>query len=95
MAEEVVGVVQSLRKLDLKKTPGISETLDWVKALTLLNVQTLDNALVDETLDTIVKYEGDIRKAQEELKEYLRKARTRRPGTETAAGGADDKDLLN
>ena len=40
LAEEVVGVVQSLRKLDLKKTPGISETLDWVKALTLLNVQS-------------------------------------------------------
>ncbi len=96
LAEEVVNVVQSLRKLDLKKTPGISETLDWVKALTLLNVQSLDNALVDETLDTIVKYEGDIRKAQEELKEYLRKARTRRPGAEQPAGGsADDKDLLN
>src|ERR1700734_768506 len=90
LAEEVVSVVQSLRKLDLKKTPGISETLDWVKALTLLNVQSLDNALVDETLDTIVKYEGDIRKAQEELKEYLRKARTRRAGTEAPAGGADD-----
>jgi MoxR-like ATPase len=95
LAEEVVNVVQALRKLDLKKTPGISETLDWVKALTLLNVQSLDNALVDETLDTIVKYEGDIRKAQEELKEYLRKARTRRTGTEAPAGGADDKDLLN
>ena len=94
LAEEVVNVVQSLRKLDLKKTPGISETLDWVKALTLLNVQSLDNALVDETLDTIVKYEGDVRKAQEELKEYLRKARTRRTGVETA-GSADDKDLLN
>jgi len=94
LAEEVVNVVQSLRKLDLKKTPGISETLDWVKALTLLNVQSLDNALVDETLDTIVKYEGDVRKAQEELKEYLRKARTRRSGSE-AGGSADDKDLLN
>jgi MoxR-like ATPase len=94
LAEEVVSVVQSLRKLDLKKTPGISETLDWVKALTLLNVQSLDNALVDETLDTIVKYEGDVRKAQEELKEYLRKARTRRTGTEPAAG-SEDKDLLN
>jgi MoxR-like ATPase len=94
LAEEVVNVVQSLRKLDLKKTPGISETLDWVKALTLLNVQSLDNALVDETLDTIVKYEGDVRKAQEELKEYLRKARTRRTGTE-ATGSSDDKDLLN
>jgi MoxR-like ATPase len=95
LAEEVVTVVQSLRKLDLKKTPGISETLDWVKALTLLNVQSLDNALVDETLDTIVKYEGDVRKAQEELKEYLRKARTRRTGTEPAAPSSDDKDLLN
>src|SRR5580658_3366080 len=94
LSEEVVAVVQSLRKLDLKKTPGISETLDWVKALTLLNVQSLDNALVDETLDTIVKYEGDVRKAQEELKEYLRKARTRRSGTETT-GSSDDKDLLN
>jgi len=44
-------VVQSLRKLDLKKTPGISETLDWVKALTLLNVDNLDQELVTETLD--------------------------------------------
>ena len=78
LADEVVSVVQSLRKLDLKKTPGISETLDWVKALTLLNVQSLDNALVDETLDTIVKYEGDVRKAQEELKEYMRRVRQRR-----------------
>jgi MoxR-like ATPase len=100
LSDEVVQVVQSLRKLDLKKTPGISETLDWVKALTLLNVQSLDSALVDETLDTIVKYEGDVRKAQEELKEYMRRVRARRGGGETAAtpaGGkpASDKDLLN
>ena len=101
LADDVVQLVQSLRKLDLKKTPGISETLDWVKALTLLNVQSLDSALVDETLDTIVKYEGDVRKAQEELKEYLRRVRTRQAGaagatTETAgAKPASDKDLLN
>jgi MoxR-like ATPase len=96
--QEIINVVQSLRKLDLKKTPGISETLDWVKALTLLNVQNLDNALVDETLDTIVKYEGDVRKAQEELKEYLRRVRARRAGTETAAAPGSprsDKDMLN
>jgi MoxR-like ATPase len=90
LAEEVVSVVQSLRKLDLKKTPGISETLDWVKALTLLNVQSLDQELVNETLDTIVKYEGDVRKAQEELKDYVRRVRARRG---TAA--SSDKDLLN
>ena len=90
LGEEVVTVVQSLRKLDLKKMPGISETLDWVKALTLLNVQSLDQDLVNETLDTIVKYEGDVRKAQEELKDYLRKTRARR-----GAAAASDKDLLN
>ncbi len=90
LADEVVGVVQSLRKLDLKKTPGISETLDWVKALTLLNVQSLDQELVNETLDTIVKYEGDVRKAQEELKDYVRRVRARRGTT-----AATDKDLLN
>src|SRR5215471_3807575 len=93
LAQEVVGVVQSLRKLDLKKTPGISETLDWVKALTILNVQSLDSELVNETLDTIVKYEGDVRKAQEELKDYVRRVRARRGGAD--ASGTSDKDLLN
>jgi MoxR-like ATPase len=90
LAEEVVTMAQSLRKIDLKKTPGISETIDWVKALTLLNVDSLDHALVTETLDTIVKYEGDVRKAQEELKNYVRRARARRP-----SDAARDKDLLN
>lgn len=90
LAEEVVTMVQSLRKIDLKKTPGISETIDWIKALTLLNLDTLDNQLVNETLDTIVKYEGDVRKAQEELKNYVRRARARRP-----ADSSSDKDLLN
>jgi MoxR-like ATPase len=95
LAEQVVGVIQSLRKLDLKKTPGISESLDWVKALTLLNVKTLDEALVNETLDTIVKYEGDVRKAQEELKDYIEKSRARRGGAPTPSGGSSDKDFLN
>jgi len=95
LAGEVVTVVQSLRKLDLKKSPGISETIDWVKALTLLNVQHLDQDLVNETLDTIVKYEGDVRKAQEELKEYVRRARARRGGEAGQPGPASDKDLLN
>ncbi len=94
LAEQVVNLIQSLRKLDLKKTPGISESLDWVKALTLLNVKTLDEALVNETLDTIVKYEGDVRKAQEELKDYLEKSKARRGGTVSPAGSSD-KDFLN
>src|SRR5437868_6579897 len=68
LAAEVVTVVHRIRKLDLKKAPSISETLDWAKALTLLNVKTLDEPLVTETLSIILKYEGDIRKAQQELK---------------------------
>ena len=53
---------------------------------------------IGETLDTIVKYEGDVRKAQEELKEYMRRVRARRGGTEAPVGpraGSSDKDLLN
>jgi MoxR-like ATPase len=92
LAQEVVELLHRLRKLDLKKRPSISETLDWVKALTLLNVKSLDDALVTETLSTVMKYEADIRKAQEELKEYLavRKAKLAQPAAATS-----DKDFLN
>ena len=64
LARKVVAAVQALRKLELKKPPSISETLDWVKALTLLNATTLDGALVARTLSVILKYEADIAKAQ-------------------------------
>lgn len=94
LAEEVVQLLQRLRKLDLKKRPSISESLDWVKALTLLNVKRLDDKLVEETLSALMKYEGDIRKAREEMKEYLadRKARLRSSQVERAES---DKDLLH
>jgi MoxR-like ATPase len=72
LAEEVVSAVGRIRMLDLKKTPSISETLDWAKALVLLNTETLDEAVVSDTLSLILKYEGDIRKAQEELKRWMR-----------------------
>ena len=91
LADEVVRLLHRLRKLDLKKRPSISEALDWVKALTLLNVKSLDDTLVNETLSTLMKYEADIRKAQQELKEYLavRKAKS------SAPAGESDKDLLH
>ena len=91
LADELVGVMQRLRKLDLKKTPSISETLDWARALTILNVQNLDEALVNETLSTILKYEGDIRKAQQELKDYVEKQRAK-VKTPAVTG---DKDVLH
>lgn len=91
LVEEVVYLLQRLRKLDLKKRPSISESLDWVKALTLLNMKRLEDQLVEETLSTLMKYEGDIRKAEEELKRYLadRKAKLH------AAAVESDKDLLH
>ena len=91
LAEEVVQLLYRLRKLDLKKRPSISETLDWVKALTLLNIKSLDDQLVNETLSTLMKYEADTRKAEQELKEYLavRKAKA------SAAAGESDKDFLH
>jgi MoxR-like ATPase len=67
LARKVVAAVQAVRKLDLKKPPSISETLDWVRALTLLNAGTLDAQLVADTLSTILKYEADIAKAKEHL----------------------------
>ena len=92
LAQEVVNVVQRIRQLDLKKTPSISETLDWAKALTLLNADRLDEHVVDDTLNTILKYEGDIRKAQDELKDYLQKQKAKRQDTIAVEG---DKDLLH
>jgi hypothetical protein len=89
-----VAVVQRIRQLDLKKAPSISETLDWTRALTLLNVKALDEAVVAETLSTILKYEGDIRKAQAELKDYLEKQRAKL-GTTTPAGSERNKDVLH
>jgi len=77
LASELVALVQRIRGLDLKKVPSISETLDWAKALLLLNVETLDDQLVADTLSVILKYEADIRKAQQELKEHLARQRTK------------------
>jgi MoxR-like ATPase len=71
LAGEVVSLIQRVRKLDLKKVPSISETLDWARALMLLNAQALDEAIVAETLSVIVKYEADVRKARPELKDYV------------------------
>lgn len=76
LAGEVVEIIQNIRKLDLKKVPSISETLDWAKALTLLNVHKLEEGVVNETLNAILKYEGDVRKAEAELKDYLQKKKT-------------------
>ena len=67
LAEELVRVVAQVRTLDLKKRPSISETLDWARALILLGRAELDSATIEDTLSLILKYEGDITRAREQL----------------------------
>jgi len=60
LSEQVVAFVQSLRKEDLFKVPGVAETLDWAGALTELDVVALDPAMVSDTLGVLLKYQDDI-----------------------------------
>jgi MoxR-like ATPase len=86
IAEDLVEMMQRLRKLDLKKTPSISETLDWARALLALNAEQLDEDLVKSTLNVILKYEGDIKKAQGELGKLLvKKTEEATPAAKPAA----------
>jgi MoxR-like ATPase len=73
MAEDLANMMARLRSLDLKKTPSISETLDWARALLALNAKDLESDVVNQTLNVILKYEGDVRKAQGELTKLLEK----------------------
>lgn len=73
LAEEVVQLMNKIRDLDLKKTPSISETLDWARALLALNAEELEDQIVGDTLNVILKYEGDVQKAQNELSKLIEK----------------------
>ncbi|MBJ22435.1 MAG: ATPase [Deltaproteobacteria bacterium] len=73
LAEEVVQLMNRIRELDLKKTPSISETLDWARALLALNADELEDQIVGDTLNVILKYEGDVQKAQNELSKLIQK----------------------
>ncbi|HVM05711.1 MAG TPA: MoxR family ATPase [Acidimicrobiales bacterium] len=64
LADQVARIVRSIRKLDLKKAPSVSETLDWAATLVLLNVSTVGAEQVRETLHLLLKYQSDLAKAQ-------------------------------
>jgi MoxR-like ATPase len=63
LAEELVNTIQSLRELDLRKAPSISETLDWAQSLVVLNAESLSKELIEETISVIIKYDRDAAKA--------------------------------
>jgi len=60
LSREIVHFVQSLRREDLFKAPGVAETLDWASALSELDAVALDPATVSDTLGVLLKYQDDI-----------------------------------
>ena len=67
LADQVARVVRSIRQLDLKKPPSVSETLDWARTLVLLNFDTIEEQTARETLHILLKYQSDIVRAAKEL----------------------------
>ncbi len=59
LARQVAGAVETLRKMQLYKPPGVAETIDWATALGRLGVRELDESMVEATLGTVLKYRED------------------------------------
>jgi MoxR-like ATPase len=68
LADQVVRIVRSIRSLELKKAPSVSETLDWARTLVLLGVANVDAEVATGTLNILLKYQSDIAKAAKELR---------------------------
>jgi len=64
LTRQVVEFVQSIRKMDLYKNPGIAESINWAQALASLDCVALDPEAVDSTLGTLLKYQDDIARIQ-------------------------------
>jgi MoxR-like ATPase len=71
LARQVAHAMARLRTLGLRKLPSISESIDWARALVLLNAATLEPEVISATLSLVLKYEGDVRKGRESLHALL------------------------
>ncbi|HEX9682072.1 MAG TPA: MoxR family ATPase [Acidimicrobiales bacterium] len=67
LAEQITRIVRSIRQLELKKAPSVSETLDWARTLVLLGIESIDADTVSDTLNILLKYQSDIEKAAKEI----------------------------
>jgi MoxR-like ATPase len=67
LADQIVRIVRSLRSLELKKHPSVSETLDWARTLVLLGAESIGAEQARDTLHILLKYRTDIEKAAKEL----------------------------
>lgn len=64
LSRQIVAFVQSLRTMDLYKLPGVSETIEWTRALLALDAVVLDPETVNNTLGVLLKYQDDIARVQ-------------------------------
>ena len=67
LADQIARFVRSIRQIDLKKAPSVSETIDWARTLVLLGLDSVNAEQAKETLHVLLKYQSDIAKAAKEL----------------------------
>lgn len=71
LRHQLVAFVHSLRQLELRKTPAISETIDWARSLLLLHADRLDEELIRGTLNVLLKFQDDIEATEAELRSLV------------------------
>src|SRR5260370_5745464 len=67
LAQQAVEVVQQLSHMNLKDHPSVAETIDWAKALVMLNADSLDQKTLETTLTVLLKHEADAQRAKRAL----------------------------
>jgi MoxR-like ATPase len=67
LGDQIARVVRTVRQLELKKAPSVSETLDWARTLLHLGVEHVDAQTATETVGILLKYRSDIDKAVKEF----------------------------
>ncbi|NNN21163.1 MAG: MoxR family ATPase [Acidimicrobiales bacterium] len=67
LIDQIVRLVNSIRQMELKKKPSVSETLDWARTLLVLGISSIDSNSAKDTLSLLLKYQSDIDKASKEL----------------------------
>ncbi|MAE16201.1 MAG: ATPase [Deltaproteobacteria bacterium] len=71
LAEQICRFMELIRQQKLEKVPGVSETLDWGRALVVLHQDHLDPEIVSETLGIVFKDRNDVRQVRESLSDFL------------------------
>ena len=88
LADQVARIVRSIRQLDLKKNPSVSETLDWARTLVLLGIEQIDAKTATDTANVLLKYRTDIEKVVKEFAENPVELTGAGAGADTGTGTA-------